>query len=108
TGTSVSIAHACSGSTMEHQVLDDAPADQMLVNDAVHVLGCHVVVPDAIGLHAQDRASFARGEAAHAAALHSHRALMQSGRLELVAQAVEQRLRLTVLRAARSGADEKA
>ena len=81
--------------------------DQMLVDDAVHVGRCDVVIPSAIGLHAHHRPAVAGGKTTHPAALDAHVTFVNASRFELVAQAVKQLLGGPILRAARSGAHQQ-
>src|SRR5471032_894486 len=97
----------CRASLMEHQFLDPFAVAQVVVDDAVHVLGRHVVVPRAVRLHADDGAALAGGKTPHPAALDAQLAGIQSRSLELAAQAIEQRLRRAIFAATRTGADQQ-
>ncbi len=82
-------------------------ADQVFADDAVHHGIGDAVVPGAVGLHAQDRAALAGCEAGGAGAFDAHLAIVESGRLELVAEAVEEGLGNAVGGAARAGAQQQ-
>src|SRR5450830_1288241 len=91
---------------MEYQIFHRLTVTQVVVDDAVHILGRNVVVPRPVRLHAHDRSALAGGKTADAATLDAQFAFVQSGGFELVAQAVKQCLRGAVLTAARTGADQ--
>lgn len=51
------------GAERKSQVFDDASANQMFLNDALHRLRSHMAVPDALGVDERDRSALADAEA---------------------------------------------
>ena len=90
---------------MKNQIVDHLVADQMLRNDAVHVLRRHVVIPSAIGLHADQRPAPAHSNAADLAELHARGSGMQACYLKFITQCINQRLCIAMLVTAYASAD---
>lgn len=74
---------------MINQLFDSSTADQMLVDDALEIGFVDVVIPDAIGLHAHNRAGFAGGKAVGAGTLDPEFAFIDADGFKLLAQGFE-------------------
>src|SRR2546423_5053064 len=92
--------------TMKHSLVHDASVAQVLDDDALEQRGSDPRIPDALGVHDDDRTTRADTETGRLAALHASRAEEQPLALKQTRQQSVERSSLAVWRAVAADADQ--
>ncbi len=91
---------------MKHRLLHHSAVAQVLDDDSLQQRRCNVGVPDAFGIHHDDRPSGADAQARRLAALHAIGSEQQIFSLEQLREQAVERSAAALRRAESSGADE--